>query len=164
MSSTQTNHGPIADALRARFPDAHVTVAGPLNEVTLEVAPAAWLAAARALRDVFGFEQCVDVCGVDYLGYGDDEWDTDVSSEGFSRGVEGSAVGRFKWGEAPLRQVAQPESEAVEVAKKLGLPLHRIDFINEFILQLRQNCLALLIDSGIALFPDFQIGFIVDAI
>ena len=44
----------------------------------------------------------MDVCGVDYLGYGDDEWDTsDVSSEGFSRGVEGMGPGRFSWENRP---------------------------------------------------------------
>ena len=40
-----------------------------------------------------------DLCGVDYLSYGSDEWDTDVSAEGFSRGVEGKGAGRFAWGE-----------------------------------------------------------------
>ncbi|MEO8160398.1 MAG: NADH-quinone oxidoreductase subunit C [Arenimonas sp.] len=67
---------------------------------TLDLAPGDWLEVARALRDEpeFGFEQLIDVCGVDYLGYGDDEWDTtDVSSEGFSRGVEGLGPGRFRW-------------------------------------------------------------------
>ena len=38
-------------------------------------------AAARRLpraarRAEFGFEQLIDLCGVDYLGYGSDEWDT----------------------------------------------------------------------------------------
>ncbi|ALN91169.1 NADH (or F420H2) dehydrogenase, subunit C family protein [Lysobacter gummosus] len=76
-------------------------MAEPRGEITLEVAPTQWLAAALALRDEFGFEQCVDVSGVDYLSYGSDEWDTDVSSEGFSRGVEGQSAGRFRWGESP---------------------------------------------------------------
>jgi len=90
-----------AERLRARFPEALVTVAQPRGEVTIDVAANAWLSAAIALRDEFGFEQCVDVSGVDYLSYGSDEWDTDVSSEGFSRGVEGKSAGRFVWGEAP---------------------------------------------------------------
>ena len=87
--------------LRARFDDALVTVVEPRGEVTLDVAADAWLEAARALRDEFGFEQLVDVSGVDYLSYGSDEWDTEVSSEGFSRGVEGKGAGRFVWGEQP---------------------------------------------------------------
>lgn len=87
------------DALRTRFSEAHVVIAEPRGEVTLDVAPENWLDTAQAMRDEFGFDQCVDVSGVDYLGYGDDEWSTDVSSEGFSRGVEGNGPGRFAWGE-----------------------------------------------------------------
>ncbi|MGO4775908.1 NADH-quinone oxidoreductase subunit C, partial [Lysobacter sp. 2RAB21] len=92
---------PLAQRLSDRFAGASVIVAEPRGEITLEVAPTQWLAAALALRDEFGFEQCVDVSGVDYLSYGSDEWDTDVSSEGFSRGVEGKSAGRFRWGESP---------------------------------------------------------------
>ncbi|MGH8082147.1 MAG: NADH-quinone oxidoreductase subunit C, partial [Lysobacter sp.] len=92
---------PLAQRLSERFAGAAVIVAQPRGEITLEVAPTEWLAAALALRDEFGFEQCVDVSGVDYLSYGSDEWDTDVSSEGFSRGVEGKSAGRFAWGESP---------------------------------------------------------------
>ncbi|QNP40389.1 NADH-quinone oxidoreductase subunit C [Lysobacter solisilvae (ex Woo and Kim 2020)] len=100
-----------AERLRARFPEALVTVAEPRGEVTIDVAASAWLSAAQALRDEFGFEQCVDVSGVDYLGYGSDEWDVDVSSEGFSRGVQGRNVGRFKYGEAPSQQLPEPRGE-----------------------------------------------------
>ena len=78
---------PFAEHLRARFADGVVDVAEPRGEVTLVVPAPQWHATCRALRDEFGFEQAVDVCGVDYLGYGSDEWDTETSSEGFSRGV-----------------------------------------------------------------------------
>ncbi|MEE8539287.1 MAG: NADH-quinone oxidoreductase subunit C, partial [Woeseiaceae bacterium] len=46
---------------------------------------------ARALRDEpdFHFEMLVDVCGVDYLTYGSDEWTTQgAAGSGYSRGVE----------------------------------------------------------------------------
>ena len=92
-----------ADRLRARF-DGKATVREDRGEVTLVVAADAWLDVARTLRDdpEFRFEQLIDVSGVDYLSYGDDEWDTDdVSSEGFSRGVEGEGAGRFKWADRP---------------------------------------------------------------
>jgi NADH-quinone oxidoreductase subunit C len=90
-----------AARLRERFDGAAVDVAMPRGEVTLEVPAGAWRATCLALRDEFGFEQLVDLSGVDYLGYGADEWDTEVSSEGFSRGVEGAGPGRFGWGQAP---------------------------------------------------------------
>ena len=75
-----------------------------LGETSIVVDPRDWLDVARALRDESGFrfEQAIDLCGVDYLGYGQSEWDTsDVSSEGFSRGVEGQGPGRFDWAGRP---------------------------------------------------------------
>ncbi|GGA77191.1 NADH-quinone oxidoreductase subunit C [Arenimonas soli] len=93
------------ERLRARLQDKLVSVHEALGETTVEIVPEAWDAAARILRDDpdLAFEQLIDLCGVDYLGYGDDEWDTDdVSSEGFSRGVEGAAgPGRFDWEHRP---------------------------------------------------------------
>ena len=74
------------------------------TEVTLVLAPERLLEVARALCDEapFRFEQLIDLCGVDYLGYGQVEWDTeDVTHEGFSRGVEGLGPGRFDWANRP---------------------------------------------------------------
>ena len=114
------------ERLRAHFADGTVTVGAPRNEVVLEVAPAQWHDACEQLRDVFGFELCMDVSGVDYLGYGSDEWDTtDVSSEGFSRGVEGRGPGRFKWGETTSEReehlVAAPSRRFAVVAQLLSM-------------------------------------------
>jgi NADH-quinone oxidoreductase subunit C len=102
-----------AERLRARFASATVSVAEPRGEVGIEFPADDWHAGCLALRDEFGFESLVDVCGVDYLGYGSDEWDTDVSSEGFSRGVEGRAVGRFKYGETLSREADAFEDQAI---------------------------------------------------
>ena len=101
-----------ADRLRARFGDAVVEIAAPRGEMGIVFDAGAHHDGCRALRDEFGFEQLVDVAGVDYLGYGSDEWDTDVSSEGFSRGVEGRGPGRFKFGETTSQQVPEPQGEA----------------------------------------------------
>ncbi|MGY6517783.1 MAG: NADH-quinone oxidoreductase subunit C [Lysobacteraceae bacterium] len=90
--------------LSERFGDRVVEVHRVRGETTMVVQSAHWVDIARALRDEpeFHFEQCVDLCGVDYLGFGDVEWDTTgVSSEGFSRGVEGQGPGRFAWAERP---------------------------------------------------------------
>ncbi|HEV8693806.1 MAG TPA: NADH-quinone oxidoreductase subunit C [Lysobacter sp.] len=111
--------------LQERFVDALIAVAEPRGEVTIDVAANEWLAAAQALRDEFGFEQCVDVSGVDYLSYGSDEWDTDVSSEGFSRGVEGKSAGRFVWGEQPNGAAASPERRFAAVAHLLSYQHNR---------------------------------------
>ena len=103
----------LAERLRARFPHAVVVVAEPRGEVGIEFPNGDWHAGCEALRDEFGFESLVDLCGVDYLGYGSDEWDTDVSSEGFSRGVEGRGVGRFKYGETTTQQTEGLDGQAI---------------------------------------------------
>ena len=88
------------------------------GEITLEVLPENWLGVAAILRDDadLRFEQLMDLCGVDYLSYGEVEWDTtDVSAEGFSRGIEGdSGPGRFDWANRP-RDTNIPHRFAVVV-------------------------------------------------
>lgn len=130
-----------AERLRARFPGAEVSVALPRGEVGL-VTDGDWLDACRALRDEFGFESLIDVCGVDYLGYGSDEWDTNASSEGFSRGVEGRGVGRFRHGEAMSQQLDQPDGVgAVPVpARRYAAVAHLLSVRHN--LRLRVSCYA----------------------
>ena len=74
------------------------------GEVTIEVSPADLLDVCTLLRDRqdFGFEQLIDVCGVDYSEYGSSEWTTDSSSAtGFSRGVNPGVNARLRFGEPP---------------------------------------------------------------
>ncbi|HMB72208.1 MAG TPA: NADH-quinone oxidoreductase subunit C, partial [Gammaproteobacteria bacterium] len=62
-----------------------------VGELGYLVAPADLLECCEKLRDEpdLGFEVLIDVCGVDYLSYGRDEWHTEESSGiGFSRGVD----------------------------------------------------------------------------
>lgn len=105
---------PLSERLQARLADAVLSLTERIGEVTLEVAPERWADVARTLRDDpdLRFELLMDLCGVDYLSYGQAEWDTsDVSSQGFSRGVEGEGPGRFAWanrprGKGPARRYA----------------------------------------------------------
>jgi NADH-quinone oxidoreductase subunit C len=48
-----------------------------LGEITLTVKPADYYAVMQTLRDdaSLGFEQAIDLCGVDYLTYGEGAWD-----------------------------------------------------------------------------------------
>jgi len=73
------------------------------EELSVEIDADQLLDAATALRDnpATSFEQLMDVCGVDYLAYGQAEWETGGS--GFSRGVSASSsIGRMSFGdEAP---------------------------------------------------------------
>ncbi|MFN3964310.1 NADH-quinone oxidoreductase subunit C [Silanimonas lenta] len=114
----------LAERLRARFGERVLSLVEAHGETTLEVAPAQLVEVARALRDEFHFEQAIDLAGLDFLGYGEGEWETtDVSSEGFSRGVEGgSGPGRFRWEDRPAGR--GPE-------KRFAISVH--------LLSLRQN-------------------------
>src|SRR6185312_16506931 len=101
MSTEDTS---LAQRLGARFGDKIAAVHEWRGETGVDIAPANWLAVAQVLRDddEFHFEQLIDVSGVDYLSYGQTEWDTtDVSATGFSRGVEGEGPGRFDWASRP---------------------------------------------------------------
>lgn len=60
---------------------------------TLEVASEHILEVAKVLRDhpEFSFEQLTDVCGVDYMAYGQTQWQTkETTSTGYCRGVDSS--------------------------------------------------------------------------
>ena len=68
------------------------------GELTLTVNRSDLLQVMGELRDheAFRFDQLIDIAGVDYAAYGQDEWITEqASSTGFSRGVDGFSTGRL---------------------------------------------------------------------
>ncbi|HHH42661.1 MAG TPA: NADH-quinone oxidoreductase subunit C [Gammaproteobacteria bacterium] len=88
----------LLEQLQARFGDTLQDAVVAQGEVTIEVAPADLLATCMALRDEkdFHFEQLIDVCGVDYLAWGETEWATEeTTGTGFSRGVDARTAGRL---------------------------------------------------------------------
>ena len=74
------------------------------GEVTAVVPAAQLRSACEVLRDDpgFGFEQLVDLCGVDYSDYGRADWKTseEATGDGFSRGVSTSNYADQEWGSA----------------------------------------------------------------
>jgi NADH-quinone oxidoreductase subunit C len=85
----------LAARIEERFGDRLTRVASLPRELTFEVVKDDLVEVARALRDepAFRFQQLIDVCGVDYLLYGQAEWTTETATEsGFSRGVVREAV------------------------------------------------------------------------
>lgn len=100
----------LSDQLTECFGE-RITVADPGDGlVTIQVPVDEWLEVAQTLRDDarFAFSQLTDLCGVDYLGYGQVEWETDdATHDGFSRGVEELGPGRFNWQN-------RPESDDIE--------------------------------------------------
>lgn len=94
----------LQDQLRACFGDRIKITTTALQQVGIEVHVDNWLDVAQTLRDeeCFIFSQMTDLCGVDYLGYGQTEWDTtDATRDGFSRGVDALGPGRFGWQNRP---------------------------------------------------------------
>jgi NADH-quinone oxidoreductase subunit C len=91
-----TDTNALAEQLQQKFGDSLQSVTVDTGEVTVEVAPDKLVEVATALRDELGFEMLIDLCGVDYAGYGRDEWQTQESSgSGFSRGVDAATPGRM---------------------------------------------------------------------
>jgi NADH-quinone oxidoreductase subunit C len=80
----------LASRLTAHFADRLKALPTVANDVAFEVSHSDLLGVCRELRDdpQFGFEQLIDLAGVDFLDYGRDEWNTTASTAtGFSRGV-----------------------------------------------------------------------------
>lgn len=88
-------HETIAARIDERFGQQVARIESGCGEVTFEIAKEDLVEVATALRDEadFAVDQLIDVCGVDYLNYGDAEWTTESATDsGFSRGVEREAV------------------------------------------------------------------------
>ncbi len=77
----------IAERLSTRFENRVALGESQSGILTMEVETHSWLEVCRVLRDEdeFSFEQLTDLCGVDYLSYGQSEWDTD---ERLQRGLQ----------------------------------------------------------------------------
>lgn len=89
-----------------------------LGELTLEIPADQWLEVARFLcHDArLQFAQLSDLCGVDYLTYGDTEWDvTTATRSGFSRAVATQETENdpFNFGEEEPQPAAKGKRFAV---------------------------------------------------
>ncbi len=85
----------LASKIDERFDEQMRRVPSTCGELTYETDKDDLIEVATALRNEadFGFEMLMDVCGVDYLNYGSDEWTTsEATGSGFSRGVEREPV------------------------------------------------------------------------
>jgi len=85
----------LAARIDERFGEQATRVVSICGELTIEIDKDDLNEVATALRNEaeFGFEMLIDVCGVDYLSYGSDEWTTSsATGTGFSRGVERKPV------------------------------------------------------------------------
>lgn len=103
------------------------------GELTVDVIPEHLHALCLELRDhsEFDFKLLVDVCGVDYLYYGLDDWETLSSTEsGFSRGVTHLEVA-----EGPVSK----EREFHRAAGRFAVVYHLLSITNNHRIRLRVN-------------------------
>ena len=85
----------LAARIEERFGEQVHRVPSTCGELTYELRKNDLVEVATALRNEgdFGFDMLMDVCGIDYLTFGDDEWKTSEATDtGFSRGVEREPV------------------------------------------------------------------------
>jgi NADH-quinone oxidoreductase subunit C len=133
----------LSDELVACFGE-RITVAEPdSGMVSIEVPVDQWLETAQTLRDDprFMFSQLTDLCGVDYLGFGQVEWETtDATHEGFSRGVEALGPGRFSWKNRP---------ESTDAEQRFGVVVHLLSTSHN--MRLRMKTFAA--DEGMPIVP-----------
>ncbi|WP_376695076.1 NADH-quinone oxidoreductase subunit C [Wenzhouxiangella sp. EGI_FJ10305] len=101
------------------------------GQLTVEIPRDHWLDAAWLLRDEpdLAFEQLLDLCGIDYLGYGDDEWETaEATGQGYSRAADELGPGRFAWENRP---------EAGEIQNRFAAVVHLLSLKHNRRLRLR---------------------------
>lgn len=104
-TSTNIKMDELHQKLITRFTEAEGLLSAVLSthgEMTLEIHPHKIKDMCLALRDedAFKFEILIDLCGIDYLYYGIDEWSTtQASNAGFERGVKSiqSQVPESEW-------------------------------------------------------------------
>jgi NADH-quinone oxidoreductase subunit C len=118
----------LESALKEKFGERLIAAHSVAGELTYEVAAADLLDVARTLRDEqsFKFEMCIDVCGIDYLQYGQAEWKTQsATASGFSRGVTRLPV---------------TEPESLDPARRYAVVYHLLSIAHNHRLRLRVYC------------------------
>ncbi len=103
------------------------------GELTIEVAPAELIAVSTTLRDhpEFHFEVLADLSGIDYLSYGQEEWETQrATGTGFSRGVT-----------APERATPAPAAdEGTLAARRFAVVYHLLSIEHNRRVRVRVHC------------------------
>ena len=109
MNTSPSPSALLIDAVQRIVGERIAQVQSQHGEVLVTVSAEHWVEVAMQLRDhpELAFAQLIDLCGVDYLGYGDEEWETaEATSSGFSRGFSGGdGPGRFVWQNRPEAEV-----------------------------------------------------------
>jgi NADH-quinone oxidoreductase subunit C len=125
----------LGERIEARLEDKLVRLPTRTGELGFNVGPDALLECCRVLRDdpAFKFEILIDVCGVDYLTYGQDEWQTQSATEtGFSRGVTSAAD--------PASALVPVEGVAYAPPSRFAVVYHFLSITHNHRLRLKAFC------------------------
>jgi len=131
MSQFSNRNQALARSLNDILGERIASITEHCGQLTVEIPRDHWLDAAFLLRDEpeLAFEQLIDLCGVDYLGFGDDEWETaEATGQGFSRAADALGPGRFSWQERP---------EAGEIPNRFAAVVHLLSISHNRRLRLR---------------------------
>ncbi len=121
MSDSNQQH---ADELQQRFGEQLQKLIVEYDELTIDVAPADLIEVCTVLKDdpAFAYQQLMDLCGVDYSQFGNDEWATEeTTSTGFSRGVNAASMGRLTFGD----ELEVKDEQALRFASVMHLISYR---------------------------------------
>ncbi|NKI35736.1 NADH-quinone oxidoreductase subunit C [Wenzhouxiangella sp. XN79A] len=131
MSQFTERNQKIVKRIESLLGDRVVAVREQVRQLTVEVQARDWVDTCTRLRDdaELEFDMLVDLCGVDFLGYGDDEWETaEATGSGFSRGVDHLGPGRFDW-------ASRPEAEAIP--NRFAVVVHLLSTVHNHRVRLR---------------------------
>ncbi len=125
----------VNDYLREALADKLSSIQQAFGELTLEVPVEHWIEVARFLRHdtQLDFAQLTDLCGVDYLTYGDAEWDvTTATRTGFSRAVQSD----------PFAFDASSDSDAPDApaGKRFAVVIHLLSHSKNLRIRVRTWC------------------------
>ncbi len=107
------------------------------GELTLEIPAKHWLEVAQFLRHDtrLEFAQLIDLCGVDYLAYGDTEWDvTTAVNSGFSRAVASNAEND------PFAFEPEQEEKNAFGGKRFAAVVHLLSIKHNMRIRMRGYC------------------------
>ena len=119
----------LSSSLEGKIQNATIT----FNELTVEISATDLVDVAMQLRDAHGFDLLIDLCAVDYLTYGESEWDADVS--GFSRGVKNN--------DDLFNFDAKPDKDAsnnIEDGRRYAVVIHLLSVQNNKRVRLKIFC------------------------
>lgn len=93
-----TKQDKLAEQLGSELTSPLLSINRAHGEITVECSVTALKATLLQLRDqkAFAFDELIDLCAVDYLQYGEYDWETESASDkGFSRAVEADEYKAF---------------------------------------------------------------------